>query len=131
MPTAFWNFDCASTAQVLTGDRVGVRGDGFEWPSGNDVAAVLTRAGADIDDPVGGMHRFFIVLDDDEGIADVTQREQGLDEAGIVALVKPYAGLIEDVHDTHQARADLGGEADALGLTAGEGRGGAIEGQVV
>ena len=41
------------------------------------------------------------------------------------------ARLVEDVQDADQAAADLPGQADALGLAAGEGRGGAVERQVV
>ena len=40
-------------------------------------------------------------------------------------------GFVEDVEDAAQARADLGGEADALAFAAGERGGGAVEREVV
>ena len=40
-------------------------------------------------------------------------------------------GLIQDVEHAHEARADLGRQADALGLAARKRRGGAIERQIV
>ncbi|OPY04809.1 MAG: hypothetical protein A4E66_02531 [Syntrophus sp. PtaB.Bin001] len=40
-------------------------------------------------------------------------------------------GFVQDVEDTHQARADLGGKPDPLGLPAGEGPSGASQVQVV
>ena len=38
----------------------------------------------------------------------------------VVALVQADGRLVEDIENAHQARADLGREADALALTAGE-----------
>ena len=52
------------------------------------------------------------------------------DEALVVALVQADGGLVEDVEDAAQARADLGGEADALAFAAGERGGGAVEREV-
>jgi hypothetical protein len=61
------------------------------------------------------------VLDDDERVAHVPQPDQGLDEAVVVALMQSDGGLVQDVQDAYEAGADLGGQADALGLAAGEG----------
>ena len=98
---------------------------------GDDHAAVFAGAGADVDDPVGGADGLLVVLDDHDGVAEVAQALEGADEAGVVALVEADAGFVEDVHDADEAGADLGGEADALGLAAGEGAGGAFEGEVL
>ena len=38
----------------------------------------------------------------------------GVDQPVVVALVQADAGFVEHVHDARQARADLGGEPDAL-----------------
>jgi len=40
------------------------------------------------------------------------------EEAGVVALVQADRGLVEDVHDAGESRADLAREADALRLAA-------------
>ncbi len=45
-------------------------------------------------------------------------------------MVEADTGFVEDVEDTAEAGADLGGEADALAFSAGEGGGGAVEGEV-
>ena len=97
----------------------------------HDLPAVLARARADVDHPVGGGDGVLVVLDDDEGVAEVAQPGQGLDEPVVVALVQPDARLVEHVEDADQAGADLGGEPDALGLAAGEGAGGPVEREVV
>ena len=88
-------------------------------------------AGADVDDVVGGADGVFVVLDDDDGVADVGEVSEGSDEAVVVALVEADGGLVEDVAGSDESGADLGGESDALGLAAGEGSGGAVEGEVL
>ena len=52
-------------------------------------------------------------------------------QPGVVPLVQADGGLVQDVHDAHQAGADLAGEPDALGLAAGECLGAALQGEVV
>ena len=98
---------------------------------GDDMAAVLAGARADIDDPVGRAHRLFVVLDDDQRVAEIAQALQRVDQAGVVALVQADARLVEDVEHAHQAGADLRRQADALRLAAGERVGGAVERQIV
>ena len=79
---------------------------------------MLAGAGADIDDVVGGAYGLLVVLDHDQGVAEVAQVQQRLDEPGVVALVQADGGLVEHVEHPHQARADLAGQADALRFTA-------------
>ena len=97
----------------------------------HDLAAVLARAGADVDDPVGGGDGVLVVLDDDERVAEVAQPGQGLDEPVVVALVQPDARLVEDVQDADEPGADLGREPDALRLAAGQRAGRPVEAEVV
>ena len=73
----------------------------------HDVAAVHARARADVDDPVGGVDGLLVVLDHDQRVAEVAQRQQRLDEAAVVALVQSDRRLVEHVEDAGQARADL------------------------
>ncbi len=94
---------------------------------GDDLAAVLAGAGADVDEVVGRAHRLLVVLDDDHRVAEVAQAQQRVDQAVVVALVQADGGLVEDVEHADERRADLRGQADALRLAAGERRGGAVE----
>ncbi len=57
--------------------------------------------------------------------------DEGLDEAGVVALVEADGGLVENVEHAAKARADLRGQADALAFAAGERGGIAIEREIV
>ncbi len=71
------------------------------------------------------------MLDDDQGVTEVAQPDERLDEASVVPLVQPDRGLVEDVEDADQPRSDLGGESDPLRLPAGQRAGGTVQGQVV
>ena len=69
----------------------------------------------------------FVVLDDDEGISLVAEGDEGFEKGGIVPRVEADGGLVEDVEDAAEIGAELGGEADALGFTAGKGVARAVE----
>jgi hypothetical protein len=71
------------------------------------------------------------VLDDDQGVAEVAQPGERLDQPAVVALVQPDRRLVQHVEDADQAGADLGGQPDALRLPAGQRPGRALERQVV
>ena len=81
-----------------------------------DPAAGLTGTGANVDDPVGGLHRLLVVLDNDERVAQVPQALKGGNELAIVALMQADRRLVKDVEDTDEAGADLRGQADTLRL---------------
>ena len=73
----------------------------------------------------------FVVLDDEDCVAEVAKFFESLNEAVVVALMQANGGLVEDVEDAAQARTDLRGQADALALAAGERGGVAVEGKIV
>ena len=132
----------AGTAARGQGDTLGagkvLPGDGF--PAGFDarhraavyhVPAVDARARADIDDIIGGLHRFLVVLHHNNGIAQVAQVFQRLYQSGVIPLVQSDGGLVQNIQHPHQTGADLGGQPDALAFAAGKGAGGAGQRQVV
>jgi len=80
---------------------------------------------------IGRVDRLFVVLDDDDGVAEVAQVLERGKEARVVALVQPDRGLIEHVHHPGESRADLAGEPDPLRLAARERVRGAVERQIV
>ena len=63
---------------------------------------MLAGTRADVDDVVRGADRVFVMLDDDQGVADVAQPEQRLDQAVVVALVQADGGLVEHVQHADQ-----------------------------
>ena len=78
----------------------------FDGP-GDDLAAMDTRAGAHIDDVIGGADRVLVMLDDEDGVAEIAQAAQRGEQHVVVALMQADAGLVEDVEDAGQAGADL------------------------
>ncbi len=71
------------------------------------------------------------MLDDEDGVAEVAEGLHDADELGGVAGVEADGGFVEDVEGADEARAEGGGELDALGFAAGEGGAEAVEGEVV
>ena len=96
----------------------------------DDPAAVLAGARPQVDEVVGAAHRLLVVLDHDHRVAEVAQPLQRGDQLGVVALVQPDRGLVEDVEHAHQRGADLRRQPDALRLAARERGGGAVHRQV-
>ncbi len=122
---------CLRAGEVLAGQAVRVGGDLGIGPGGDHLAAAHAGAGAEIDDVVGRPHRVLVVLHHDDGVAHVAQPFEAAQQPVVVARVQADARLIEDVEDADQAAADLARQADALGLAAGKGRGGAVEREIM
>ena len=109
LPERYWPVgEAGSLAHLSRGAR------------GDDVAAVDAGAGPDLDEVVGGHHRVLVVLDHDHRVAEVAQALERRDQLLVVALVQADRGLVEHVQHAHQARPDLGRQADPLRLAAGE-----------
>ena len=87
-------------------------------------------AGAEVDDIVGAADGFFIVLDDEDGIAEVAQVFESGEKTPVVAVVQSDGRFVENVENAAQLRSDLRGEADALAFSTGKRGGGAAERQV-
>src|SRR5205823_14240507 len=85
----------------------------------NDMAAVVAGAWTNIDHVIGSSNRLFVVLDDDNRVAEIAEARQRGEELAIVALMEADRRLIEDVQDTRQVRANLRRQSDALAFAAG------------
>ena len=70
------------------------------------------------------------MLYDQNGVTDVRQIPQGLDQPLVIALVEADTRLVQDVGDAGKLATDLGRQADALGFAAGKRAAGAVEAQV-
>ena len=122
--------DLALAREELARDRPRVPLHGLRRALRDDVPAVLARARAHVDQVVGRAHHLLVVLDHEHGVAEVAQPLEGRDQLAVVALVEPDRGLVEDVEHADELAADLRGEAQPLGLAAGERRSRAVELQV-
>lgn len=83
--------------QVLP--RVAFLGFGYVFGGacGNNSAAAVAAFGAEVDDPVGRLDDFEVVLDDDDGVTRVGQLVQHFQKFRDVVEVEARRRLVEDV----------------------------------
>ncbi len=74
-------------------------------------------AGPHVNHMVGPLYGVLVMLDHDEGVAQVPELVEGVDELLVVHLVKTDGGLVQDVQDSREVGAYLGCQPDPLGLT--------------
>ncbi len=117
--------------QVLAGERGAAAPELRRRAGEHHLAAVNAGAGAEVDDVVGRGDGLPVVLHHHHRVAQVAQVFQRADEPDVVALVQADARLVENVGHARELRAHLGGQADALGLAAGQRRPGPLQRQVV
>ena len=94
------------------------------------VAAEIAGARPEVDDVVRRPDRLLVVLDDDDGVAEVAEPRQRREQLAVVALVQADRRLVEDVEHAGQVRADLRRQADALPFAARQRRRAPAERQV-
>ena len=123
--------DLERAGEVLPGEGGGVPADLLGRALRDHLAAVLARSRSHVEHMIGGVDRLFVVLDHDDGVADVAQVLERGEEASVVALVQADRGFVEHVHDAGEPRADLAREADTLRLAARERVRGAVERKIV
>ena len=76
-----------AAGQIRTGDGFFTVYNPCGWALVNHFPTVFARAGADVHKPVGGFDGVLIVLDHNEGVADVTQMLQGGNQSLVVPLM--------------------------------------------
>ncbi len=86
----------------------------------HDLPTESAGPGAEVDHVVGGLDGVGIVLDHDDGVAEIAETSQRGEEALVVPLVQPDAWLVEDVEHADQPRSDLRRQSNALRLAARE-----------
>ena len=118
--------------EELAGNGIRIGHDGFRRSGGDDAPAVFPSAGAEVDDVVRGEDDVRIVLDDHDRRAEFHQMVQHGDELAHLVHMQSGGRLVEDIHGAWQRTlAELARYLDALGLAAGEGRGGLSQTDVV
>src|ERR1700723_3990874 len=96
--------------------------DRFGGAFGDDFSAAGAAFGAEINDPIGGFNHIEVVLDDDEGVARVTQFEEDFKQFGDVVKMQTGGGFVQNVQGFAGGPAgEFGGEFDPLSFTAAEG----------
>ncbi len=98
--------DGEAAGEIFAGDGRGVGGDFGDGAGGEEMAAEFAGSGAEVEKVVGGADDVGVVLDDEDGVAEVAELFHDADELGGVAGVKADAWLVEDVEGADQARAE-------------------------
>ena len=114
--------------EELAGVGGGDGGDLFGRAVGDDPAAALAAFGAEVEDVVGVADDVEVVLDDDDGVAEVGEAVEDFEQLAHVVEVEAGGGLVEEVEGAAGlALGEFAGELHALGFAAGEGGGGLAE----
>src|SRR6185312_707199 len=87
----------------------------------DETAAVFAAFGAEIDEPVGVADYIEIVLNDDDGVAEIPQPMQHVEQFFDVLKVQPCCRLVEQVESSPGlALAEFASELNTLRFAAGE-----------
>ncbi len=130
-PPLIRHIDLLRARQILPGQGFLAVHDILHGALRDQFAAVNTRARSDVHDMVCRVHGILIVLDYHQGIADVRQVPQGLQQLFIVLLVQADARLVKNIEHAHQPGTDLCGQTDPLRFAARERSRAAAQCQVV
>ena len=85
---------------------------------GHNTSTVHPSAWPHVDHVVGHADGVFVMLDHNDGIAQVAQMFQRIQQAIIVALMQANGRFIQHVHNAGQAGTNLRGQTNPLGFTA-------------
>ena len=85
----------------------------------DDVATVLPSPRADVHHPVGDADGVLVMLNDNDGVAQVPKSGQRLDQPVVVTLMQTDRRLVQDVENADQPGADLRCQPDTLCLSTG------------
>ena len=104
----------------------------FRGAAGEHFAALVAAIRSQVDDVVCGFDHVEIMLDDDHAVSRIHQFGNHTQQMPDIVEVQAGGGFVEDVQSlTGTAFAEFLGELHALRLTAGEGRRGLAEVDVV
>ena len=79
---------------------------------------MLAGTRTDINNIVCLAHGVLVMLNDDQGIAQVAQTLECGQKLIIILLMQADARLIQNIENAGQTGADLGSQSDSLGFTA-------------
>lgn len=129
--THFRNGDLLAAGEVVTGQRLGIGDDLLRRPLRDYGTAVHPGPRAYVEHMVGEADGVLVVLHHYDGVAQIPQVGEGLEQPLVVPLVQADGRLIEHIHDPHQTGANLARQPDPLRLPAGQRLGAAGQAQVI
>ena len=86
----------------------------------HDFATVFASARANIDNPIRHLNGFLVVLHHNQGVSEVSEFDQRVNQAPVISLVESDTWLVQNVQHTGQPGPNLGCQTDALGFATRE-----------
>ena len=115
--------DFQFAAEIAAGERIRILQHLVTRSGENQLAPVFAGAGAQVHHVIGRHDGVGIMFDHQQRVAEIAQTFQDFDQAVRIAGMQAYGGFVQ-----HIQSAD---ELDALGLSAGERGGQAIERKII
>ena len=125
------NRDKFAAAKIGTGNGCRHLLDFFYRALGHHLTAMLACSRTDVDDLVGSIHRFLVMLNDNQRIAQITQMLERFQQLAVIALVQTDARFVQNIQHACQPAAYLRCQTDALRFAAAERTGASVERQVI
>ena len=110
----FGDLNLLSSRKKCSGDAAFVFQDVINRSFHDNFTAQHARPWSEVDDVIRGAHGFFIMLDNDHGVALIAKPLQAAQQHRVVARVKTDAGFVQNVDDSHKSAADLSRKANTL-----------------
>ena len=130
LPAFGGHFDVQAATQVI-GRGAAVFDELFRRTRPHHVSAMPPRARTDVENVVRFEHHVFVVFHHQNGVAQVAQVLQRVDQFHVIALMQPNAWLVHDVEHPNELRTNLRGQPDALRFAPGQCPQRPVEGEVV
>ena len=89
--------DLKTSGKIVAGQAVFDHLDLPRRPGGDHLTAALSRARAQVNQPIGRAHRILVMLDDQYRIAQIAQAGKRLNQTFVVALMQANRRLIKDI----------------------------------
>ena len=93
-------------------------GDLFGSACDNKMPALDSRGGTKVDQEISRLHRIDVMFDDDDGVSQVPEPGEGVDQLVVVPLVESDRRFVKDIEDSHESGAYLRGQSNPLRLAA-------------
>src|ERR1700676_1604600 len=125
------NGDAAFPAEVTAGDGFGILENFLVSAGEKKFPAEFAGAGSEIEHAIGGLNGVWIVLNHEDGVAEIAQGFEDIDETLRVAWMQANGRFIENIQRAAEGRAEGSGQLDTLRFAAGKRGGESVQGEVI
>ena len=125
------NRDKFAAAKIGTGNRCRHLLNFFYRTLSYYFTAMLACSRTDVDNLVGSIHRFLVMLNNNQRIAQIAQMLECFQQLTVIALVQADARFVQNIQYACQAAAYLRCQTDALRFAAAERTGASVQRQVI